>query len=121
VSALGEALRAHNVFNTHGLLSQFGDKGRDVAVSYSPASRGLRCGTNGTSVWSPSFQTDQTSAWYNYKKKHFVGKRTASFEKAKAWATENYGISEWAVCPLTGDHIPRYVLDRAKAWLKDQR
>lgn len=118
MSKLADALREQfKIFNTHGLLSKFGDKDRDIAVSYTaPDQRSVMA--NGSAVWSPSFKTDPQSAWYDHGKRTFVGNRAESMPRALKWATETYGITDWAPCPFGGAKVPKYVLDRAKAAVK---
>ena len=121
MSKLSNQLRENKIFNTWELLKAFGDEGKDIAVQYYTADpRSVRCAS--TQVWSPSFNTDPDTAWYNYKKKTFTGNRKESFETAKAWASAEYGIKEWATCPMiSGTHVPKCVMDRAKAFLKMQK
>lgn len=40
-------------------------------------------------------KTDPEGPWYNYGNKTFLGKRSESFPKAVAWATERFGIQNW--------------------------
>ena len=120
MSKLSDQLREHKIFNTWELLKAFGDKGKDISVQYySAVPRSVRCAS--TQVWSPSFNTDPDTAWYDYQKKTFSGTRKESFEEAKKWASAEYGIEEWVPCPMIrGTHVPKYVVDRAKAFLKKQ-
>lgn len=116
MSRLTETLRASRVFNTWDLLRRFGDKGKDIAVSYST---GSTVGVHGTKVFSPSHETCPGAPWYDYNTKRFTGKRTESLEPALAWAQETYGISEWVVCPFDRyAMVPAYVRERAEAWAK---
>ena len=109
------ALRATGVINTHDLLKRFGDKGRDVAVSYYVRdARGVM--PSSSKVWSPTFKTDPQAHWTDYGSKAFSGNRAESFPLAKAWASERYGIKEWA--PFGGDHVPAEVLARAREAVK---
>ena len=120
MSKLSYQLREHKIFNTWELLKSFGDEEKDIAVQYyTTEPRSARCAS--TKAWSPSFNTDPDAAWYNYKKKTVTGNRKESFEKAKVWASAEYGIEEWVPCPMIrGTHVPKYVVDRAKAFLKKQ-
>lgn len=120
MSKLADELRKHQIYNSHGLLSKFGDPGRDLIISYIPA-EGRTVRANMTTVWSPTFMTDPNSAWYDHGKKTFVGKRAESWPKAVEWATATYEITEWAVCPFGGAWVPKYALDRAKAFVKGKK
>lgn len=118
MSKFGDQLRGIGIHNTHDLLIEFGEKGRDVAVSYTSA-EGRMVRASGTSVFSPTFKTDPTAGWYNYGNKTFVGLRSESLEVTKKWASEKYGIEEWKPCPLIrGDYIPVYVFEAAKKAVK---
>lgn len=120
MSKLGDQLRAHGVHNTHELLKRFGDRGPDIAIDYTPyEARAIRfCGTR---VWSPSFKTDPHSHWSDHGTKFFGGGRAASWPLALKWAEEKCGVNCWGNCPLLrGTWVPKYVLDRAKKFLKDK-
>jgi hypothetical protein len=122
MSKLVEQLREIGVINTHDLLRKFADVGKDVACSYSTsAARSVMCSR--TTVFSPSHKTSpESAAWYDYGNKTFNGGRTDSLNAAMAWASEKYGITEWATCPTDRSaKIPAYVLTRAKEALKEKR
>lgn len=120
MSKLAEQLMAHRIHNDHNLLRQFGDIGKNIAVSYRPGQEG-RMGVahcNKTVVHSPSFKTDPKSHWSDYGCMSFTGNRSESMPKALAWATETYGITEWVPSPFGGSKLPKSVLDKAKEFLK---
>ena len=122
MSKISDTLRLHQVYNTHDILKKFGEKGKNVSVSYSPVPSGRMgmCECDHTSVYSPSFQTDPKAHWKNQGCKTFVGNRARSFSEALAWASTTYGIQEWASCPTDGrTRIPKDVLDRVKEFLKN--
>lgn len=108
-------LKRLNIHNPHNLLSRFGDREKDVAVVFIAAQpRFIRA--SGTRVFSPFFDTDPQAAWYDYKQKSFVGNMAESLPAAKAWAEEQYGITEWSLYPgERGMYVPKRVLDLAKA------
>ena len=115
MSKLADALRAIWVINTWSLLRQFGEKGRDIAVSfhgykarpYRPAA---------TEVWSPSMRYDPKAIWgYDSKIKTFSGTRSVSLLTAKVWAGKTYGIERWAPCPMIrNSYVPADVVERAR-------
>lgn len=81
-----------------------------VAVSYhpSPAGRAGWSQCNKSKVYSPFFKTDPGAHWQDYGSKSFVGNRARSFEEAKAWASKEYGITEWKPNRMR-DHVPAEV------------
>lgn len=109
-----EALRAAGIFNTWGVLSEFGIAGvDDVALMYYPSDRTTVCGVRAT---SPSHETAPGS---RHGRKLFVGNRDRSMPEAVAWAAERYGIKEWAPCPMDpATKIPLAVRRRALAFAK---
>ena len=92
-----------------GILS----KEKAVAVVYYPRPSGrmgiAQC--DKSQVYSPFFKTDPNAAWYDYGHKTFTGNRASSFEKAKAWASETYGITEWKP-NANRSHVPAIVQKR---------
>jgi|ERR1051325_6282473 hypothetical protein len=64
--------------------------------------------TVGCQVYSPFFKTDPSAAWYDYGSKTFTGNRSESFPKAKAWASETYGITDWLPNAMRC-HVPSIV------------
>lgn len=86
------------------------EKEKAVAVSYSPRPTG-RMGMaecDKSQVYSPFFKTDPKSAWYDHGNKTFTGNRAISFPKAKVWASETYGITDWKP-NATRSHVPSIV------------
>lgn len=118
MSKLADKLRAMRVFNDHDLLSRFAaNRKRAIAVDYIPP-EGRLVRAHSSRVWSPFFQTDPNSAWYDHGHKTFVGRRSESLPKALAWATEQYGIAEWATSPF-GAKIPKDAMDAASRAARD--
>lgn len=117
MSKLREQLRARGIINTWDVLTKFGTKRNAIAVSYSRAPSG-RMGYgdfNHATVWSPFFKTDPEEHRYNGKV--FGGNRAKSIPKAVAWATEKYGITEWATCPTDPScKIPKELREAALAF-----
>lgn len=118
MSKLGDALKEFDIHNTYGLLLKFGIRGKDVAVIYHPYEpRGFSAESV---VESPTFKTDPKSHWSNHGRKAFVGNKKESFPKAVKWAEETYEIEGWKPCPLIrGTWVPAYVVEAAKAFLKE--
>jgi len=120
MSKLGQQLEALRIFNTHGILERFGERGTAVAVAYHPG-ESRRCECDKSIAFSPFFKTDPKAAWYDHGQKVFIGKRSESLPQALAWASETYGIREWTTCPTdVSAKIPKYILDRAKAAVQDK-
>lgn len=118
MSKIADQLRELRVFNTHEILSRFGAKGLDVAALYvTPSARSVMA--RATMIYSPSHQTNPNAAWYDNGCKSFVGTKEKSMPKAIAWASEKYGITEWATCPFDRSaKIPAEVLTAAKEAVK---
>lgn len=112
-----DRLRAMGVLNMHYMLKTWGKpRVDDIGLRYSvPPSRSMK--PRGTDVHSPSHQTDPKSHWMDYGRKFFGGPRAQSMPAAEAWASEKYGIAEWAPCPF-GGRIPATVRARMLAALK---
>ena len=109
------ALHRLKIHNPHNLLSRFGDREHDVCVSYAPASTRM-AGASGARVFSPFFDAAPDAPWYDYKQKKFVGRMAEALPKAKAWAEEQYGATEWVNFPGSrNSYVPKRVLDRALA------
>lgn len=96
-----ELLRANRAFNDWELCKF--SEGR-VYISFVPAdSRGVT--SSKWQVVGAHEKTDPTGPWYNYGNKSFLGKmRSDAFDKAKQWASEKYGIKEFARSPFRGWH-----------------
>jgi len=112
MSKLADKLRKMGVYNTHDMLTHFRVRGISPIACVYFQSETMRSGRS--AVFSPFRKSDPDAPWYNYGKKTFVGKRAESMPKAIAWATEQYGIEEWAPCPFGGAYIPKAVLAAAK-------
>jgi len=121
MSKLGEALRALKVYNTWGLLEQFGTRGStDIGIGYHKYERHSVGGSKSV-VFSPSHDTGQKSDfWADYRRKTFTGDRRESFPKAVEWALKQYPATEEFVPGPFGDHIPKSVLKAARKFLKEQ-
>lgn len=118
MSKLADTLREMRVRNTHGILKRFVVLDvTSIGCTYAPAER-LR--PHKSRVYSPFFKTDPDAAWYDYGCKAFVGKRAESMPQALAWATDQYGVSEWAPSPF-GGYIPKAILDAAKKAAKEHK
>lgn len=109
------ALRARGIVNAHGLLSEFGEPKKDVAISYR-ANGGRSVLPPMSSVWSPTFATRADAPWYDGGAMTFTGSKFKSQPLAKAWALEKFGIAEWT--PFEGDLVPATAFARAVASLK---
>lgn len=70
------------------------------------------------SVWSPLFKTDADAAWYDNNAKVFLLtgneahkiRKANALERAKKWAAEQYGVTEWAKNRL-GDYVAKEIND----------
>jgi len=115
---LKKRLAKIGVINTWDLLKKFGVPHKtDIVVSYyPPESRSVRPARSHVS--SPSHRTDPKASWYDYGNKSFPGYRDESVPEAVKWATETYGITEWAVDPTDpSGRVPKVVRDMAVAAL----
>lgn len=118
MSRLAEALRAMGIYNNHNLLSRFGEPGRDVWCEYhAPEPRSCTCQT--TRVYSPSHKTRPDAPWYDHGRQAFIGNRAESMPLAVTWASERYGIDEWAPSPF-GGKVPAYVRKAAERAVREQ-
>lgn len=121
MSRLADSLRAMSVYNDHNLLSRFSiAQRRAVCVSYSPSeSQSVSCAQS--QVWSPFFKTHPDAHWSDRGYKSFVGHRNKSMPLALAWASERYGITEWAPSPFGGAKVPKEIRDAAERAVKVAR
>lgn len=96
-----ELLRANRAFNDWELCKF--SEGR-VYIAFTPAdSRGVT--SSKWQVIGVHEKTDPTGPWYNYGSKSFLGNmRSDALDKAKQWASEKYGIKEFAKSPFRGWH-----------------
>ena len=109
-----DKLATMNIINTWDILMRFGQKGKDVAVTYTRRAdgRGGWGDVNKSQVFSPSHETDHKSHFSDYGSKSFVGDKAKSMPLALAWAGKTYGVTEWVTCPTCRNtKIPRYVLN----------
>lgn len=118
---LAEQLRERKIFNEWMLLEKFGQPGKDVWIQYYPR-ESRWCMPAKTAIMSPSHKTDPTAPWYDNGCITFSGLRNESIPLAQKNAASLYGIAEWVPSPFGGASakVPKYVLDAAKAWLKQE-
>ena len=117
MSKFADALRAIRVYNDHELLVRFGQP-RDVMLSYRPP-ESRACRPAQTHVYSPRFETDPKSAWYDYGQKSFGGNAKDSMPKARAWAAKQYGDQDWVASPFGRyTQVPRRVVEAARKAVK---
>ena len=57
---------------------------------------------------------------YDQGSKAFVGYRAESMPLALAWASERYGVTEWAPSPFGGAQVPKEIRDAAERAVKEQ-
>ena len=112
--------RALGIINAHQLVSAARDAGVTPAVYLAwqaQVSETLRYTPAGYSVVRPGFKTDN-GKWNGHK--FFFKRKGADAEgDAKAWASENFGVSEWVKLPgFPRDWFPAEVAAFAKALLK---
>lgn len=107
-----------DIINTYDQLKAAVEAGlipkeKAVAVSYYPRPSGMMgwAMCDKTQVFSPFFTTDPKAALYDYNQKTFIGRRSESFPKAKTWASETYGITEWKPNMMRA-HVPSIVQER---------
>lgn len=115
-----EALRALGVYNTFG-VAHMANAGRRVFVVFYGADH--RRGGHGalSRVHATDHKTDPHGAWYDNGSKTFLGPRDESLPLARAWATEKYGITEWATCPTDRNAlVPAEARRRALALVKEE-
>jgi hypothetical protein len=82
-----------------------------VACSYHrrPTGRIGWCQINQTLVSSPFFKAiNGAPSWYGGYPRIFSGPKSTSLTEAQAWASKQYGITEWARNSL-GDYVPAVV------------
>lgn len=103
MSKLTDKLRTFHIVNSH----DFGGHGT-VFIYYKAADTGRGCIPAWWAVHRVGYKTDPNAAWYAYGNKTFslVGgeshkeRKAKTLEVAKAWASEKYGIKEWAKDPF---------------------
>lgn len=123
MSKLTDTLRTKaKVFNNYNLLTQFGTTEDFVVIFSRPDSglAGIGC-LHGTRVWSPKAhpKLNRSKTWgNNCVEKEFDGYRDRSMPEALAWIKAELGDPELIPSPF-GGKVPKRVIDRAKAWLKD--
>ncbi len=83
------------IVNNH----DFAENDQPVITYISDVGRGGR--GRGWEVWMRNRRIDAKGAWYDNGAMTFRGASKAEqFELAKAWATERYGVKEWARTPF---------------------
>lgn len=125
MSAATDKANAIGVRSDHDLARRFGrpagPDSQTPVIYYDPAEPGRAYRPAKWSVHRPGFKTDPGGHWMNYGNKTFdvysrsdkEPQRAAAFE----WASERYGVSEWARSPFGGWH-PAEVVARFKAAVK---
>lgn len=112
-----EVLSAVGVHNPHNFCV-FGSG--TVYIDYSPRDTGRGGHSASWQVTGVNHKTDPSGPWYNYGRKTWtcaVSDRAEKLAAAKAWASERYGITEWAKDPFGGWQDKR-VVDAVNAKLK---
>lgn len=100
MSRASEALRDVGIFNPW-LASEYARQrgGRGIYIDRRPAETGRASQSAAWQVIRPGFMTNSEGHWRDYGHKTFdVFRRNqddAALEQAKAWAAEEFGISEW--------------------------
>lgn len=114
--------KATDSFATVGIHNGWQFAKANVMISYLPAS-----GSGGW--WQPSKwqvcrggeHTDPEAGWRDHWRKTFTVRgrheKAGRFEAAKAWASERYGIAEWAKTPY-GDWMDAEFVTKRTAELK---
>lgn len=111
MSKLADQLRAMGVHNNHELLKRFAKRGKGVCVSF----RGdgpMGIPNAATLVWSPRFRVDPSAHFMDHGARAFDGRKRDTEPLAVAWASKQYGITEWATSPF-GGKIPKAAKDAA--------
>lgn len=108
MSKLADALRERRIYNTHGLLLEFGKPGQDYAICFTPHSR-QTMSTFGVFLYCPRGRLEER---FDYMLKQ-------GRAEAKAFAQKHFGITEWAADPTDRTTlIPKYVREAAVAAVK---
>ena len=112
MSKFTEQMRKVGVHNSNA----FAGKG-NVYISYN-SGNSRACQPSRWQVHRPGFKTDSTAHWMDYGSKSFLGrKQSGAFDEAKEWASERYGIKEWARTPF-GDWMDAEFVKTRVAELK---
>lgn len=112
MSKLTESFRTIGINNAN----DFAEKG-NVYIAYYPEWNSRSVIPSRSFVYRPGYNTDPEAAWYDHKTKTFSGNKATSVEEAKAWASERYGIKEWAKTPY-GDWMDADFVKKRVAELK---
>lgn len=123
MSKLSDRFRAAGVVNPWDLLTRFGEKPLDVALTFHPyMSRSMNCAR--TEVWSPNRKLVPSDGhWMDRGNKVFNGRREKSHAEALAWACEQTETApeDWVPAPVgsRGTYVHKSVRDAALKWLKE--
>lgn len=97
------SIEAVHIINTYDQLLEavrlkIITKNQAVACTYDRRAEGRMgmCDMNKSTVSSPFFNTNPSAHWSDYGQKVFLGNRAESLPKAKAWASHEYGVKDWA-------------------------
>ena len=116
MSALTVWLEKRGIVNISRLVSKYGRVGQDIYVTYS---KGQGVVPACARVVSPSRKTDPSAHWTDNGCKSFSGSQRDAVAQAVAWASDEYGITEWAPSPFgNGGKVPKYIVDAVKAFMK---
>lgn len=121
MSKFTDSLRGIDIYNPWS----FAEHGQPF-ISYHAQTNRRSCLLSKWVVSRRGFKTDPSGPWYDHGDKSFVACRADKEDRlneAKAWASERYGIKEWAKTPfgswMDADYVKRRVSE-LKQQLKQQ-
>lgn len=112
MSAAADCLRALEIFNPHNAcIFAAARGGTGIYLDYRPQQPGRGFVTAAWQVIRPGFKTDPNAHWQDRGHKTFTvgigGNRAEAEARARTWAGERYGITEWVKVPgLRGALFP---------------
>lgn len=112
-------LNAAGIHNSHNVCHEGGGS---VYIFYKPRGLGRSYRSPKWAVDGIGFHVDSTAEWIDHGCKVFTCNRDTREQRladAKAWASEKYGISEWARDPF-GGWQDAVVLERVRALLGER-
>lgn len=121
MSRFTDQLRTIRIFNAHN----FAGNG-NVYISYTPRGDGRSMHSPEWGIYRPGYQTDPGAPWYDYGNKKFLlfthgathaERKAAALALAKGWASQKYGITNWAKTPF-GDWMEAEFVKNRTAALK---
>lgn len=120
-----EQLRSLGVFNSYEFAGQTGQ----VWIEYYPAESGRAARYGRYVVHRRGYKTDPKAHWLDHGDKTFPscskGERPERFKAAMAWASNRYGIKEWARTPFGGwmdaEFVQRRIAELKAAGEADNR